>query len=360
MATRKLALATATAACALAVGFGASSAQAFDHSHWDWYLDVWTDIDVVVDVYAAFDPSGMVTVESVQIQKGDVTAYSEVYDIYNFQPVEYEKVWTTLHGTAYTDGLDIDGTAEGFVDIDSTGQNGTSPNQQTINGLVGIAGNPCPDTSQSNGGATGITGCGDLGNEDPLTVDGVVDGNAPVVVSGYVYVPTGFVANAISQLPEVISTATAVGNNASIESTVAVNADGEQVLGGDYFFDPAEVEAVSDVYYILNATVDSTATAVGNNYSLTVDPATADDALVTANISQYSHANVNAESYVSDVWLHGYYNLGVDELADDELDVLGRPIVSSVATAVGNNLSISVGAVGDVEIEEPGEEGGEE
>lgn len=357
MATRKLVLATATAACALAVGFGASSAQAFDHSHWDWYLDVWTDIDVEVDVYAFFDPSGMVTIESVQVQKGDVTAYSHVYNIYNYQPVEYEEFDVTLTGTT-SGSLDVTGNATGFVDIDSTGAAGTSDNQQTINGLVGIAGTPA-GTNQSD-----VPGqvSGALGDEDPdgLDVTGTTSGELDVTVSGTVYVPTGFFADALNELPEVISTATAVGNNASIESTVAVNADAEQSLYGDWYFDAAEVSAVSDVYYILNATVDSAATAVGNNYSLTVDPATPDDALVTANISQYSHANVSAQSYVSDVWLNGYYNLGVDELADDDLDVLGRPIVSSVATAVGNNLSISVGAVGDVEIEEPGEEGGEE
>lgn len=352
MATRKLALATATAACALAVGFGASSAQAFDKVDWDWYLDVWTDIDVVIDVYSFFDPSGMVTVESFQVQKGDVTAYSHVYDIYNYQPVEYEEVEVTLTGTT-SGSLDVTGNATGFVDIDSTGAAGTSSNQQTINGLVGIAGTPA-GTNQSDVPGT-VSGA--LGDEpDGLDVTGTTSGALDVTVSGTVYVPTGFYADALNELPEVISTATAVGNNASIESTVAVNAHGSQSLHGDWFFDAAEVSAVSDVYYILNATVDSTATAVGNNYSLTVDPATADDALVTADITQYSHANVSAQSYVSDVWLNGYYNLGVDELADDELDVLGRPIVSSVATAVGNNLSISVGAVGDVALpEEPGE-----
>ncbi|MEO3432979.1 hypothetical protein [Inquilinus sp. CAU 1745] len=354
MATRKLVLATATAACALAVGLGAGSAQAFDHSHWDWYLDVWTDIDIEVDVYSYFDPSGMVTVETVQIQKGDVTAYSTVYGIYNHQPVEYELVPVTLTGTT-SGSLDVTGNATGFVDIDSTGANGTSSNQQAINGLVGIAGQPA-GTNQSDVAGT-VTGGVNGDEPNGLDVVGTTSGELDVTVSGNVYVPTGFVANAISQLPEVISTATAVGNNASIESTVAVNADAEQSLYGDWYFDAAKVEAVSDVSYILNATVDSTATAVGNNYSLTVDPATPDDAVVTANISQYSHANVNAVSNVHDVTLQGYYNLGVDELANDDLDVLGRPIVSSIATAVGNNISVSVGAI---EVPEPGEEGGEE
>lgn len=364
MATRKLVLATATAACALTIGLGAGSAKAFDYTDWNWHLDVWTNIYVDVFVWDYFDPSGMVTIESVQMQFGDVHAYSHVYNIYNYQPVEYEYRYVTLTGTAETDGLGVTGTAEGFIDIDNTG----AANQQAINGLVGIAGQP-PGTNQSDIAGT-VDGDGDgpgtgIGDEAPLTVDGQVVGDAPVTVSGYVIVPVGFYADAINELPEVISTATAVGNNASIESTVAVNAHSLQVLSGGgssesfWFYDPAEVSAVSDVYNILNATVDSTATAVGNNYSLTVDPATPGDALVTADISQYSHANVSAQSYVSDVYLHGYYNLGVDELADDDLDVLGRPIVSSIATAVGNNLSISVGAIPDVEVEDPTEEGTE-
>ena len=59
---------------------------------------------------------------------------------------------------------------------------------------------------------------------------------------------------------------------------------------------------------------------------------TPDDALVVADYVQGAYANVSALSSVSGVTVNSYTNLGV----------LDRPLVNSVATAVGNNLSIKV------------------
>jgi hypothetical protein len=96
------------------------------------------------------------------------------------------------------------------------------------------------------------------------------------------------------------------------------------------------------VWDIENATVDSAATAVANNKSITLDPHSVNnDSVLIADLTQFAYADVGAYSNVSDVTISNYYNLNPD--------VLGKPIVSSVATAVGNNLSVTVdpGALDD-------------
>lgn len=53
------------------------------------------------------------------------------------------------------------------------------------------------------------------------------------------------------------------------------------------------------------------------------------------DVTQFAFADVTATSKVNDVSLYNYSNLGSS---------LARPIESSVATAVGNNKSITVTA----------------
>jgi len=119
-------------------------------------------------------------------------------------------------------------------------------------------------------------------------------------------------------------------------------------LGG--IVDPADISAYSSVYCIENASVDSAATAVANNISVSVlsdvDGGTdcitgCDDRLsnhvVIADITQWAYANVKADSDVYNVEVNNYTNLGL----------LDKPLVSSVATAVGNNVSITVGPLAD-------------
>jgi hypothetical protein len=104
--------------------------------------------------------------------------------------------------------------------------------------------------------------------------------------------------------------------------------------GADGVIKPAEITATSKVWDIKNATVDSSATAVGNNINVAVATSTADNQVVIGDITQFAYADLSAKSSVHDVTLQNYTNLGV----------LGRPIVNSVATAVGNNVNIKVGA----------------
>ena len=126
-------------------------------------------------------------------------------------------------------------------------------------------------------------------------------------------------------LPAVVSAGTAVGNNQSIDSNVSLNLDDSQFLKGN-------VSATSEVAHILNASVDSAATAVGNNTDVTLAEATPGDALLIADVKQTSIGNISAKSEVSHVDVSGYTSLAA----------INKPLVNSNATAVGNNFSVKV------------------
>jgi hypothetical protein len=159
------------------------------------------------------------------------------------------------------------------------------------------------------------------------------------------------VSDATTELPAVISAATAVANNSNITSDVAVQLHGRQLAWGGFIgetseqdapdfgsFPPiasilqGEVSALSEVADILNASVESTATAVVNNKAVLVAAAVADNRLLIADVLQFSDNRVDARSTVSAVNLQSYVNLALIE----------RPIVASAATAVGNNLATTV------------------
>jgi hypothetical protein len=261
-------------ASAIVMGLGfAPAAQAFDNVDWSWNNDVNSKVNISVYVKDHFDISGLVQVENIQMNIGDVTAVSSVDGVSNFAP------------------------EGGFI--------------------------------------------------KKVVKDGV-------------------------DLPLVDSSATAVANNQSIESTVAVNLHGAQynmggldsiynrskfarpdfdvevdaeagnahtdilltaVLGGILgIIEPGQVSATSDVTNILNAQVSSAATAVGNNLSVDLQASTPGDAFLIADITQLNFADVYASSNVSNVGIGGYTNLGAIDGA----------LVKSVATAVGNNVSITV------------------
>ncbi|HEX6956894.1 MAG TPA: hypothetical protein VF194_02825 [Ferrovibrio sp.] len=297
--TRKFAYLAGASALAVGLMTAAPNASAFDKVDWSWDLDVRELIKAYIDICAQFDPTGLLNLEAVQIQIGDVTADSTVYDIYNL-PGDPTKDKDHGHGHGNSHGLSW------FV---PTGHN---PSQQVL--------------------------------------------------------------DATKELPEVISTAVAVANNANIDTDAATqlhigqfafdandnvypassnNSHGhggpgpnENIVGAGALtlaailgsLDKAEISATSTVYDIKNATVDSSATAVANNLNVNVAPTSDSNSLFIGDVTQFAYADVSATSSVNDVWIKGYKSLAPTET------VLGRPIVSSVATAVGNNLSITVKA----------------
>ena len=347
--SKKLFLASASV---MVLGLGApSTANAFENVEWNWNNDVNSTVDINVDVEDQLDVSGLVQIEKIQMNVGDVNATSIVNGVSNNPP-------GALDGTAtgtFTAPIDL------TADVDSNAPN-----------------NPITAVNINGGELTASNGQGNVdenANEVNLQFD--LSGNVEVDLSEVEF--DGI--NDAVDLPSVESTATAVGNNQSISSTVALNLhDGQYNMGDIGFGDqrdlppirslpveataPAvldnggreggntntdilalatigaalgiiqqgDVTATSSVTDILNASVDSSATAVGNNLSVDVQANTEGDALLVADLTQFNYADVTASSNVSGVSVNNYANLGV----------LDGPLVSSVATAVGNNVSITV------------------
>jgi hypothetical protein len=308
-------------ASALALSMVAMPAAAFDEVNWTWDAVVTEVVTKTVDINIDLAPTGMVMLEDLQVSIGDITAISTVTGISNIQPTS--------------------GSAGGPQVIDLGTLNATG-NYDPVTGAVtdGVSGSVIENPTFLNGTVNpdspyGITMNFDLGT---ITVD-PVEGEA------------GLPLDALTELPEVVSAATAVGNNTTISADTAVQLHEAQWAIGDVAIPPtetdgagftwegvvgigtAEISATSTVSAILNASVDSSATAVGNNLSVDV-VAAGDDRLVIADALQVSVANVTATSDVSDIDVNNYTNLGA-------IDV---PMVNSVATAIGNSKSISVNA----------------
>jgi hypothetical protein len=147
--------------------------------------------------------------------------------------------------------------------------------------------------------------------------------------------------DALTQLGLVVSTATAVANNANVQTdTQALFANITQTAtGGEieilclpWLGSSGEVKAISVVKDVENLQIDSSATAVANNVNLASTVAHLRDTTVVANVEQNSYMDVTAKSIVKDIDIDGFKNLGS----------LTSPVISSVATAVGNNLNVSV------------------
>jgi hypothetical protein len=333
-------------ASALALTSFTAPAGAFDVVHWEWWKIVDEHIDKDVRIRIDIEPTGLVELENLQIFIGDLTATSYVYDIYNRPPAG----------------------GDGTVDLGTL-------HLETDYALGGGFLNNGYQICTNNDGITDCTPFTGQVIETDLDRDGdgMFEVNGTVIADiplGTVQVTPEGALDALTELPEVVSTATAVANNSSVTSTVAVEMHegqfafdtcrecGETGVGIDGLYGitgnthtnlalaltyaasfgwiaPADITATSWVFNILNATVNSTATAVANNKSITIDPATPDDALLIADITQFAFANVAAYSQVTGVTVNNYTNLGM----------LDYPLVNSVATAVGNNLNITVGPV---------------
>lgn len=306
-------------------GMLSAPAMAFNDVDWQWDLRAYTNIYQDIYVSVDFDPTGLVAVEDLQIQIGDVVAESYVSNVQNNRPNGEGSTQVIDLGELT---LELNASATGLAALDG-------------DATVSIAGGP-------NDGFTET-----LDDDVPLSINPSLSEQATFDLGELVVDIPGdpVVLDAALELPEVVSTATAVGNNESIETTVKTDVHSAQVLfgtgrGGDFssvlstlsFLTPAQVSATSQVNDILNATVDSSATAVGNLKTIDVAAATPDDAILVADVKQLSYADVSSLSNVYNVAINDYNNLVA----------IDRPLVSSVATSIGNNLSVTVSSpVGD-------------
>lgn len=318
-------LASASAFALVAVSM--SPASAFDRVNWQWDAQIDETVTKTVNIDIDLAPSGMVMLEDLQMSIGDITATSTVSGIDNNQPLSENQLGAGPQDILFyyeNDGsqFDTDDTTPGVSD-GQVEEAFFDPEQELISGRVTLT--------------------FDIGELEGAELD------------------------AVTELPEVVSAATAVANNTSITTDAAIQlhegqfafGDGGEINGdigsggeggenGDRIensnleilagllgnVDSAQISATSSVSDILNASVDSSATAVANNLSVSLEPAGTDNAVMIADVVQFSYADVLATSTVQDVSLNNYTNLGG----------IDRPIVNSVATAVGNNKTINVGA----------------
>lgn len=359
--SKKVGLYAGVSAAALGLALIAAPAAAFDEVNWTWDAHIDENITKDVDIDIDLDPTGMTMLEDLQVSIGDQTARSNVNDIFNYQPsdgfdpgeIEIMVDWQAF------------GEFEGIAGVFASAEGGVML-ELTDAGVKFTATDGTTATLDCDDDGIGVSGCETQLNSLGITIDlSQFDIGDMIPLDSF---------DSLTELPEVISAATAVANNTAIETDTSVQLHEGQFAFGDGNVDSlegaiaalasygvaadlansgvnsnlvvaaglgtaailgileqAEIDADSQVGNIHNATVDSTATAVVNN--LTVDVAAeGDDRLLIGDVVQFSYANTNALSDVRGVYLNSYTNLGE----------LGRPIANSVATAVGNNKSITV------------------
>lgn len=128
------------------------------------------------------------------------------------------------------------------------------------------------------------------------------------------------------------SDAQSMGNSVSINSSVQINYDSNQIFAG---LDPdtaGSINADSSVANITNAMVDTSAMAVANSLTVNLDYVTTDDAIAIGNNVQSALADVSATSSAETISI-----TGLSVLSDTD-----NQAVTSAATAVGNNFSVNV------------------
>lgn len=334
----------------------ANPAAAFDNVNWSWDKTVTENVLKDVNVNINTSPSGMAELEKIQTHVGDVTANSTVSNITNTPPGEQALPAPAPGPTVYT------------IDLKA------HYDDNTYN-------NPIDYVTLLNGGETALDLSNATGHVDKnrdkvylsfdLTMQEEEPAPAPIPVGERLGV----------DLPAVASAATAIGNNQNIDSSVSTELhDGQYLFGGfteesssmlDEFLasapdtgntqtdiaaglilasamgliEPASITADSTVTSILNASVNSDATAVGNNMSVDLAAFTPDDAFMIADVTQVAYADVSATSLVDNVTIEGYSDLGIAGLGSCGGCIEGEPqipLVKSNATAVGNNLSIKI------------------
>lgn len=147
---------------------------------------------------------------------------------------------------------------------------------------------------------------------------------------------------------EVETSASALGNSASLDSDVSMQFDASQVFGGadatllsgltggiaDVSL-PGLLVATSTTTGIVNGTVDSDATAVANNLTANIVTTSGSDGFMIGNNVQSAYAVTTATSTVDAVAFTDVVGMRT----------LGAPAVSSVSTAVGNNLGVSIDGI---------------
>lgn len=325
-----------TLAASLAViaasSLASSPAMAFDNVEWNWQKDIKENVDIDMYIDVDVETTGIVQLEKLQIFLGDVTASSHVSNIQNdpIRPTEWKHMgWH--HGYKVTKPLD----ATTQLPIVQSSASAVGNNQSITSDVpVMLHDGQFVANVKDHG-----NGC-DYGCDNGFDV-AALGGGLPSTSSyngGGNYGPEGNLHTSIAGL---FTLGAAMGA-----------------------LTKADITADSFVSHVRNVSVDSSATAVANN--LSVDIASDVDGgsscgyrcgdrlsnhVLIGDITQFALANVEATSRVTNVKADGYENmrqLTTATLSPTEGNLgnviqVPTPWVSSVATAVGNNVSINVG-----------------
>lgn len=298
-------LITALVAAAAVSALSGTSAFAFDSVNWTWEKDVSEHVNIWVDIDVCNKPTGLVEVEKLQIFLGNVSADSKVAFVDNqmYNPGghwDFSWCWRAEWiPNSFDARIDLPAVISTAVAVG---------NNQSITSDVPVYLHDGQFVANTRGYDDGCEWC----NMGGITGDNV---SPDTQVGG---------GNTYTELAALFTIGAVIG-----------------VLS------PSEIHASSEVFAIHNATVDSSATAVANNISVNLASNDPNNHVLIADITQFSYANVSAVSDVCDVTVENFRNLSPDANNKDLTlsTTLGRPLVSSVATAVGNNVSINVGPV---------------
>jgi hypothetical protein len=206
--------------------------------------------------------------------------------------------------------------------------------------------------------STNPTGVGIV--ENGQTFAGTASATSTVTAPAVSLDPASIPSVSVNDVARLESSATAVGNSASISSDLSANIDSSQVVGGAVtgvsVEDPqgngngngnafglndgetelgiATISATSTLTGAQNLQIDSAAQAIANNLSINLGGPTNDDRTLLANNVQSTFATVTATSTVDAPVASNLTGLG--SLTD--------AFIGSTATAVGNNLQVQVSA----------------
>ena len=322
----------------------ATPAMAFDKVNWSWNTHVNEWVNINACIHLNVDISGMVQVEKLQIFLGDATATSTVSDITN----------TPFY---QGNGGGKGGEHGGYGDSKMMG--GSHGSSYYVADHYGFDKVPVKPLDVKTQLPIVLSSAQAVGNNQSITSDVPVflhDGQFVADVKDYQR--RGIWSDANSLMGAVGNTSSpsvgpgGYGHGAGINTNTALALlFGLGAVSGE--LKKSDIKATSNVYNIKNASVDSSASAVANNISVDLQSDNISDHVLIADITQFALANVTATSTVNHVSATGYDNMR--QLTTATLQSSGNttnvavdvptPWISSTATAVGNNVSINVSGV---------------
>jgi hypothetical protein len=335
-------------ASALALGAGISQAQAFDVVNWDWNAFLLECVNIHVDTNVSVDPTGIAQVEKLQISIGGKNANAYVGTVINDPAVTY---------TALTDTTTTDGYLHGGFKFDGKIYDEKIGSIKADVGWNGIKLDPqyVRDTDYMQG-------------------HGTFGGTFHSVSTSTYYVPDPI--NALTELPLIQVSAVALGNSEAITSDVAV-----ALHEGQFQFDvgqstdpkwdpwggykggnssdwtdasntntglaatllsdaldgtiaPSNLTANAAIGSAFNYQVDLSAVSISNNHSIELNASTPDDAMLIADLTQFSYANNTANAVLGVQTVSNYTNLGKLENALTNVSAIAAGNVSNITVTV--------------------------